>query len=271
MLPVSAHPGHLDQLERASRLIESDPGNQALYIQRGMLHTDAAQFEEALADFAEAERLGPAEQVALGLGVLHYRAGDLALAASYLDRYLDRFPTDTTALEYRARVARDAGDLDQALASLEAYLHLSAQPTPGHFIAAAEMLHEKGDTRGALAIIDRGLERLGNIPQLQRQAVRLELQMGQASDAVTRWETVREVLEASPRWKLEMTELLLAAQRPQAAGCLLRSLDSDLATLRATPARQKMQQQASALHARLRPLNPGRPAAEPLAGEYCHS
>ena len=92
--------------------------------------------------------------------------------------------------------------------------------------------------------LDQGLHKLGLTPQLQRQAVQLELARRQPDKAIARLETLRTALKESPGWKLEMAELLLAAGRDEAAVELLLALESELGELRPTPARMAMQQQA---------------------------
>ena len=247
IIPASAHPGQHEQLARMTRAIEDNPGQQALYIQRGMIYSRGGQFDQALADYARAEQLGPPVAVAYALGVFHYRRGEYSRAIDYLGSYIEQFPTAAAAYDYRARAHRAAGDRVGAVADLELYFQLHASPQPGHYLSAAAMLQEMGETGAALDTLDRGLDKLGLTPQLQRRAVQLELARGQPDNAIARQETLRIPLKESPGWKLEMAELLLAAGRDGAAMELLLALETELGELRPTPARAAMQQQARAL------------------------
>ena len=246
-----AHPGQHEQLARINRAIGQQPEQQALYLQRGMIYSSGGQFAEAREDYARAEQLGPPVLVAYELGVLYYRMGDFARATNYLDQYLAQFPSSAPAYEYRARAAREAGDYDAAMADLEMYFQLHSSPHPGNYIWAAKMLGEMDKTEKALTLLDQGLDKLGLIPQLQRQAIELELQRGQPAVAITRLETLRVPLKESPGWKLEMVALLMRAGHRQEAAILLLEAEAALNELRPTPARLALQRQARELQKRL--------------------
>lgn len=241
---VGAHPGQHEQIVRINRIIEQQPDKQALYIQRGMIHSVGGAYDEALADYALAEELGPPIFVAYELGVLHYRMGDLERAAAYLDQYIEQFPAAAAAYDYRARVARDSGNFDRAVNDLQIYFEVHASPHPGNYLAAATMQNDMGQTDRALATLDHGLEKLGMVPQLQAQAIALELERGEVVNAIARQETLRAPLQESPSWQLQMAELLLLADRPQEAADLVAAAQAELAKLRPTPARRQMQQEA---------------------------
>jgi tetratricopeptide (TPR) repeat protein len=241
---VSAHPGQHEQLARINRVIEQQPEKQALYMQRGMIHSTGGAYDHALADYGLAEKLGPPVLVAYDLGVLHYRMGDLERASAYLDQYLMQFPASAAAYDYRARVARDSGHFDLAVSNLEMYFKVHASPHPGNYLSAAAMLRDMGQIDRALATLDHGLGKLGMVPQLQRQAITLELERGQAGTAVARLETLRVPLQESPGWQLQMAELLLLVDRRQEAANLLLAAQTELAAQRPTPARRQMQYKA---------------------------
>jgi len=250
-VPALTHPGQHEQLARITRAIEKNPGQQALYIQRGMIYSRDGQLDHALENYARAEQLGPPIVVAFELGVLYYRVGEYQRAIDYLGRYIEQFPAAAAAYDYRARAGRAAGDRVGAVADLELYFQLHDSPQPGHYLAAADMLQEMGETEAALATLDRGLDKLGLTPQLQRQAVQLELARQQPDKAIARLDTLRTPLKESPGWKLEMAELLLAAGRDGAGTELLLEVETELGELRPTPARTAMQQQARALQLQL--------------------
>ena len=212
-----------------------------------MIYSSAGQFEEAIADYTLAEQLGPAVLVAFDRGVLHYRMGEFARATDYLDQYLEQFPSSAAAFEYRARISRDAGQYDRALADLNNYFQLQDKPNPGHYISAAKMLQEMGQIEEALTVLDRGLSKLGLTPQLQRHAISLELARQQPEAAITRLETLRIPLKENPGWKLQMAELLMLVERRTEADLLLLQAEADLAELRPTPARLALQRKAREL------------------------
>ena len=244
---VHAHPGMQDQLTRINRAIAERPSEQALYIQRGIIYTNGGHYPEALVDYRQAEKLGAPIVVAYELGVLFYRMENYDEATHYLSQYLRQFPASAAAYEARSRVYRDTGDHQRAMADLNKYFELQGAPHPGNYLAAADMLEEMGQTDTALAILDQGMEKLGLTPQLQRRAITLELQRQQSDRAIARLETLREPLQESPSWKIEMAQLLLLQQRRLEADEFLRKAHDELTVLRPTPARIELLQRVETL------------------------
>ena len=244
---AAAHPGQHDQLLQLDRHLQQAPSDQSLYIQRGMLYSENGQYPEAMADYRQAQVLGPAVLVTFELGVLHYRMGEYEPAKQYFRAYLERFADFPPAYDYLARIAREEGDTDAAIANLEIYFRLQERPSPGLFLAAAKMLEENARYEQALYFLDQGLAALGVIPQLQRYAIRLELARQKPALALARLETLQQALQDSPAWKLEMAQLLLLLDRPAEARSLAVQAQQQLDTLRPTPARIALQKQAAQL------------------------
>jgi tetratricopeptide (TPR) repeat protein len=244
---VHAHLGQDEQLSHINFLIEQRPKEQMLYIKRGAIHTASSHFQAAAADFNRAEQLGPAVLVAFDWGVLYHQMENSTRAIDYYDQYLEQFPDAAHAYEYRARAARDKGDNKEAVADLQRYFELLDRPHPGNYIAAARMLNEMQEIEAALDLLDKGLKKLGAVPQLQRVAIALERERGDINSAVARLETLRVPLRENPSWKLEMVELLLLDNRTDQATALLREVEATLADLRSTPARQDLLKRSQTL------------------------
>ena len=253
-----AHPGQHDQLAQINRHLRDAPTDQALLIQRGRVYSEGGQYEEAMADYVRGRELGPPVLVAFDLGVLYYRLADYERATDCMNQYLERFPNYPPAYDYLARIARDAGDYDRAIAYLEDYIRLQDRPSPGHYLSAARMLAETDRFTEALFMLDQGLATLGVIPQLQRYAISLELARQQPELAVARLETLRQMLRDSPEWKLDMAELLSMAGREEEAAAMVVAAQAALPGLRPTPARLALQQRAGEL---ITMLNRGEAAA----------
>tara|TARA_R100000005_G_scaffold18672_2_gene7869 strand:+ start:13591 stop:14403 length:813 start_codon:yes stop_codon:yes gene_type:complete len=245
--PVLAHPGHEDQLKVIEQALAKAPGNQALYLQRGKVYGEIGHFDEAEADFARARELGPAQYADLPESIMLYGKGDLERAMALADRHIAAFPDDPEGFRHRALIARDAGDHERALADLQTHFRLQARPSPGLFVSAANMLVASGRPDDALAVLDQGLEQLGLVPQLQRQALKLELASGRLPAAIARQESLRTVLRDSARWKLDLADLLLQADRQAEARTLLAEASEQLAGQRETPARRALEAKAARL------------------------
>lgn len=245
---LRAHPGVEEALRYYDRQIEQSPRDQALYAQRGVVYSNDGQYEKAMADFRRAAELGDPLLVSFDLGVLHYRMGDFAAARRYFDAWLQRFPDHAACLEYRARLLRDAGDHDGAIADFRRVFVLQSRPNPGDYISVAEMLESRGDAgvAEALDVLDQGNAKLGVTPQIQRKAIALELRRKQPGRAIERMRSLEPMLGESPDWKVEMGELMLAAgRRDEAQACFRQAVDQ-LGGLRPTPARQQLMRRAQA-------------------------
>lgn len=242
------HAGAHAQIEWLDRQIAKTPDSQSLYIQRGITWSDDGQFEQAATDLAHAEGLGDAVNVALAIGILRYRQGDMSAALEHLNRYLEKFPGDTHALEYRARVKRDTGDLAGAVSDFEALFALRPNPDPGYYISAAEMLAsdpERG-TDAALALLDQGMEQLGPAPQLQQYAIDLEARRKHYPAALERLRSMQDSLGSSPQWQADMGAMQAKTGDMEASRTYYLAAQRQLLQLRQTPARQALQQRVDA-------------------------
>lgn len=245
---LRAHPGVEQALRYFDQQIEQSPRDQALHAQRGIVYSNDGQYEQAMADFMRAAELGDPLLISFDLGVLHYRMGDFAASRRYFNAWLQRFPDHAACLEYRARLLRDAGDHDGAIADFRRVFALQARPNPGDYISVAEMLASRGDAgvAEALEVLDQGNAKLGVTPQLQRKAVALELRLGQPERAIERMRALEPTLGDSPDWKVEMGELMLSAGRGGEAKAWFRKASDQLEGLRPTPARQQLMRRVQA-------------------------
>ena len=254
---VDAHPGAENKILLLNDKIVQNPGSQMLHVQRGSVWSVEGHFEEALADFQMAESLGDPLAVAFELGVLFYRKGDFVTAKAYFDTTLEALPGHAPSLEYRARVLRDAGEYEAATVDLTRFLSLTARPNPGHYIAAARLLLEQNDgfddrgVEAALNMLDKGMDQLGLIPQLQKYAVELELKFesrqNHLESAVGRHESLRAMLGNTPQWNLRMAELLSIAGEVENSRAYCDYALTRLETLKKTPANLRLQAQVQEL------------------------
>lgn len=244
---LHAHAGQAEQLRQVNLAIERNPKEQALYIRRGSVYSEAHQFALAEADFLSAETLGSPINTAYNRGLLYHQMGDLQRALDFLGLHIKHFPESALGYEARARVWRDKHDPKRAIMDLRQNLKLLPRPHPGNYVTAASLLQQLSATESALALLDEGIARLGTIPQIQRRAIALEQARGNTAGAITRMESLRAPLNANPSWKVEMASLLLNAEKTDEANKLLLAALEELADLRATPARAALQQEATEL------------------------
>ncbi|MFK7975252.1 MAG: tetratricopeptide repeat protein [Halioglobus sp.] len=242
-----AHAGHDAQLQRINDAIAQAPSSQSHYIERAALHTEAHRFTEAAADFKRADTLGASVAADYHRALLYEARKEYEAARASLSRYLKHFPNAPQAYAARARIAQLLGDKVAAIEDLRSNLRLMPQPNPGDFITAAKLINEQGSPGDALTLLDQGLEQLGVIPSIQREAIAIERQRQNIPAAIARLETLRVPLRESARWKLQMAELLSSHGDNESASALLESLTSDLQKKRPTPANQRLLQEARSL------------------------
>ncbi len=250
--PAAAHPGASSAIDHYSHELEQAPQDPALYVRRGIAYSSDGQYDLALADFQQAQKLGEPILVSFDLGVLHYRRGELELARDYFDEYLEVFPDHAPCLEYRARLLRDMGNQAASVADFQRVFELLERPNPGHYISVSLMLETSGGDglAQALELLDSGNAKLGITPQLQKHAMQLELQRNRPDLAIKRLETLEPMLGKSPDWKVEMAELRLLTGEKEAARQLLQEATGQLVSLRKTPARIALQERIAVLEQR---------------------
>jgi tetratricopeptide (TPR) repeat protein len=248
---LQAHPGASSTIEHFSHQIEHKPDDQALYIKRGIAYSSDGQYEQALGDFRRAESLGDPLLVSFDLGVLYYRKGEFKTSLDYLNAFLQRFPDHSPALEYRARVQRDRGDFSSSIDDFKRVFELQKRPNPGHYISVANMLSTEGATgiQQALAVLDAGNLKLGLTPQLQNRAIELERERGRLDLAIERMQALRSMLGDSADWKVAMAELYYQNAQVEPADAMLEAAETQLTSLRRTPARIALQQRITQLRA----------------------
>jgi tetratricopeptide (TPR) repeat protein len=250
-----AHPSEAEKIALLTQRIQAEPANQRNYMERGAAYTHDGQFDLALADFRKAEQTGDPVRVAYELAVLYDRTGELQTARRYADAFLHRFPDSAAALQLQARLLAKLGEREQAIANYEKLLSLPAAPNPGTYLALAALVrehHGEGGVAASLAVLDRGIGRLGVIPQLQQPAIDLETQRGAFANAIERLDRLEPMLGSSPEWKVQKVEMLLKVDRADEAGALLTGAAKQLESLRATPARHKLKARIEQLSQRVK-------------------
>ena len=232
-----SHPGARSTIDHFSHKLEREPKSQALHIQRGIAYSADGQFDNALADLQKASTLGDPVLVSFDLGVLHYRKGEFEEALRHFDQYLERFPQHSACLEYRARLRRDKGDHEGAIADFLQVFELEKSPNPGHYISVARMLAEDERVLEALKVLDEGNSKLGLTPQLQFVAIGLEEQRNRIDRAIERLQALHPILGESADWKVQMGALQHGNNNPKQGNALLLAAKKQLGELRRTPAR----------------------------------
>ena len=232
-----AGPAEEARLDMVSRQIVTSPFDAQLYLQRALIHSDMGLEQQAFADVNRAEELGDPQDAALVHAILCYRQGQFAQAEDLVNRFLLKYPHHVGALDYRARILRDAGKTGPAAIAYLALLDQQPNSPPGTYLSASELLAAEQGPEAAIALLDRRIEQVGPVSQLQRPAIALEIQRGNYPAAIARLGSLHDSIRATPQWHLEMAEVLLLNGDEAQAVPHLQVASEQLAVLRPTPAR----------------------------------
>lgn len=239
-----SHPGDEHKLEHLNTQITQQPNSQTAHIQRAALYTRTGNYALAEADFDTAKKLGESYRVSYELGVYYFKTKNYAHAISQLNDYLKYYPNHYPALEYRAKAYRETGDTEKAFEDFSVFLEKSPYTNPGHYLAVAQIVLSETNRidpiSDAINILDSGLSRTGNSPQLQSFAIELEISRRFFDSALTRHESLRDITSASPRWHVEMAEILVKSRQWEKAHDHLNQSEMKLAQYKKTPAREKL-------------------------------
>ncbi|MBA3709980.1 MAG: tetratricopeptide repeat protein [Planctomycetes bacterium] len=210
-----AHNDLEERIEAATEAIDREPGNPTGYLERGDLYRQHQQWAEALSDFEHARGLAPDLPIVdLDRGMTFADAGRHLDAVAAFDAFLFRAPDEARGLAGRARSQRALGRLPEAALDYAALERVVVEPDPQMYL---DWCACAADDQSRLAVIARGLARLGSVASLEDMAVRLETATGRTDAALAR---IDRLIAASARpegWWLRRGELLQACHRDDEA------------------------------------------------------
>ncbi len=254
-LGTSSTLAHGDLHERIAALtaqIQEHPRDVELRLARAELERQHGEWEAALKDYDEAERLDPrAAALDLGRGRVHFDAGEDALALPPLSRFLARFPQNTEALRHRALTLARLARHREAAADFDTLLRAATAPQPDDFLEAARSWRALERSDEALRVLAEGSARLGAVPALEELALAIESEAGQTDAALAR---IERALGRSPRrepWLERKARILLQAGRTEEARAAARE---GLELIAALPEARRTTPLLQELTARLRVL-----------------
>ena len=238
------------QIDNATAALTRDPANVELYLRRGELHRVHEDPDAALADFDRAAALAPAEDAIDFLrGRALQEAGRAAAAKIALDRFLARHPNHADALIVRARAMRALAAHGAAVSDFSRAIEWMPRPDPDIYLERARVELARNDPDRALAGIDAGIGRIGDIASLQTFALDIELQQGRVDAALARLDRIARQSQRRETWLARRGEILAQAGRTQEARA---AYESALGALGALPARARWTPAMVGLEVRVR-------------------
>ena len=220
---VWAHDGLHERLDRVSREIRERPSDATLYVRRAALHREHRDWKASAEDLRRALGLDPgSSELHLEYALLCVDLGRLETAVTALGRALDHLEDD--AVPSRVRITRIRGELRrrlgrhaEALADVEVVLASKERPLPDDFVLKARALEGLSRPAEALACLDHGRERLGEVPALVLGAVDLLVRLGRFEEALRRIDQQLDRAARKESWCLRRGDLLRRLGREEDA------------------------------------------------------
>lgn len=203
------HPGLDVQLARVSALIENSPTNAALFLQRAELHRLHSEFALALADIAVAGELkSGTPDVALARARVFSDAGRTRDALLAAEDFLAGEPNHPEALVIRARCLSRLNRVREAVTDYTAAFEQIPKPSPDLFLERARIQAALGRLGEAVAGLDEGQARLGELVPLQLAAIEYERQSTAFDAALARVDKLLARNRAKETWLALRGEIL---------------------------------------------------------------
>jgi tetratricopeptide (TPR) repeat protein len=245
-----AHGDLHDRIAALTMQLRGQPDNAQLYFERGELHRQHEEWQEALADFEQSKALNPSLELAdLSRGKILLKIGKADAALDLVVGFIKKHPQNGEA---RLIYARLLIQLNRPAAAAEQFamaIGSLPEPMPDYYLEWSRALAGAGKLAEALSSLDQGMKRLGAIPSLQLPAIELEVQRQDYEGALVRLQKISELSSRKETWAHRRGEILESAGRWDEARAAYREGLAALDLL--PPARRKARMMAD-LEARLR-------------------
>jgi len=208
-----------DELEKAeikklNRSIQTNPGNAALYLERGEIYREDSEFRLALKDFYTAERLNPQlAAVEFARARVYKDINRHQLTEEHLQRFLELEPENLKALRLLATFYVERERYQAADAVYERIIKTFSEPALSFYFLRSQNRENYGDVAGALALIEEAIRLVEWSPMLESKAVEYEVKLGDFRAALARLDGLIEREEQRRfRYYQKKAEVLLLAQ-----------------------------------------------------------
>jgi tetratricopeptide (TPR) repeat protein len=251
-----SHDGIHEQIEAVTREIGQTP-EPRLYLRRGELHRIHRDWTAALADYAEAARLEPRnELVEFCRGRMFLEAGRLLEAEAALDRHLARNPGNAEALLARARVLSQAGRHEAAAGDYTRAIERFGSAKPDLYVERARAQTAAGRIEAGLLGLDEGIRKLGPLVTLELPAIDLELRLRRCDQALARLDAVSRQSPRKEMWLARRGEILelsgRAAEAADAYAAAMKAIEALALEQRRTAVMVELAGRVQSAQARLR-------------------
>lgn len=190
--------GDLDErILAATLLIKQWPDSAALYVNRATLYYQHEEYKKAITDISQSQALGSEDSSALIIlsksarGLNQY---DEALKT--INAFIDIEGEHVIALRIKARVLMDKGEYSQAADYFSAVIAKATRTLPENYLESAKAYSQAGKVKSAIAVLQQGIDELGNVHGLHQALIDLHVDNGDFDSALGIQE---KIIEASKR------------------------------------------------------------------------
>ena len=213
---ANAHDSHNTRIQRLEHQISHLHAGEAveLLLQRADLHRRQSAWDAALHDYQSVATLEPDNiELALGLAKMHLDQKQFQEAMEWSTRALNIEPTVAQGGLVQARALAGMGDYNSAAAAYNGAMKILSNPRPEHYLEQAQIVSadvsNPNSHHNAIAILDKGIDQLGNLVSLNKFAYELELKAGDREAALRRIDRVLAHNGSLLNWRMQRSELLL--------------------------------------------------------------
>lgn len=194
---AAAHGDYHEVAKEVEEALKQQPENAELHFRLALASQEHGEWAVALEASERAERLAPGRHpVALVQGMALARGGHTKAAEARLNEFLLRCPGHSKGLVERARIRVKLNRPADAAHDYEAALANNHQAEAETYLEAVATWMRLGDPARAAALLDQGINHLGNHPELLNRAVELATEQGKTSAALVYLNALQTV---SPR------------------------------------------------------------------------
>ena len=217
-LPAGAHPGLHELEQQVDAALAESPKDPDRHVSRGRVHGEKREFDAALASYSRAQKLGAEpHRIALLEGAAYLDAGWPEMAKDRFEIILVDEPKNPEAHLGRARAWMQLEHPEEAAKDYEIVVATISTLQPGDVLEYREALVAAGRGDDAVAALDVGIARLGQVPSLQLAAIDVQVEAAEYDDALRRLDLLLATSPGHPVWTTRRGEIFERAGRTEEA------------------------------------------------------
>jgi manganese oxidase len=205
-----------EAMEGVNRQLLANPNDPRLLVQRSQLYTQGGQYDLAVADLNQADRLGGLPQLEFEKAKLFLTAGWHETGLEHANKYLTDHPEDSEGRLVRARLLTKLNRLPEAAGDYFTVMERSpdAAGVEVYIEGAKAVTTEDGAHLGqALKMLEMGISKVGPIVTLQSAALEAELRQNNWDAALARVDKMASQMPRKDTWLAKRGDILVKAGR----------------------------------------------------------